>query len=136
MRLVNEGEEANDTEVTWVTVGSEDQQKINTFSKLNQRMRETNSTLETLKVEKESLDDLAIEIELADEDEPILYKVGDTFLHIPLPQAQQRLVRDQKEIDEEISKMSETIVDCEKSMEELKTALYARFGSAINLEEK
>ncbi|KZT43585.1 Prefoldin, subunit 4 [Sistotremastrum suecicum HHB10207 ss-3] len=131
MRLLDEGEEANDTEVTW-----EDQQKINTFSKLNQRMRETNSTLETLKVEKESLDDLAIEIDLADEDEPILYKVGDTFLHIPLPQAQKRLVRDQKEIDEEISKMSETIVDCEKSMEELKTALYARFGSAINLEEK
>jgi len=66
--LAQEEENDDAAEVTW-----EDQQRINTFSKLNTRMRNLEEKLEELKREKEALDDLAMELELADEDEPVLY---------------------------------------------------------------
>jgi prefoldin subunit 4 len=72
---------------------TEDQQRINTFSKLNTRVRSLAEKMNNLKVsvrdwefaravlisnsllqqEKEALDDLAMELELADEDQPVLY---------------------------------------------------------------
>jgi len=68
----------------------EDQQRINTFSKLNNRLRLVFEKLKVLRVrqehfpplprliitlqkqEREALDDLSTEVELADEDQPVL----------------------------------------------------------------
>ncbi|TRM70120.1 Prefoldin subunit-domain-containing protein [Schizophyllum amplum] len=124
----DENEEAD--EVTW-----QDQQRINTFSKLNTRMRDMNDKLKELKQEKEALDDLSTELELADEDEPVLYKVGETFLHLPLTRAQKRLERDQADVDKSLADVGSTVEDCERQMKELKVVLYAKFGKAINLDE-
>jgi prefoldin subunit 4 len=71
---------------------AEDQQRINTFSKLNTRVRSLAEKMNGLKVssdnlsvsfsaclilgiqqEKEAFDDLAMELELTDEDQPVLY---------------------------------------------------------------
>ncbi|KAJ6476033.1 Prefoldin subunit 4 [Mycena vitilis] len=117
-------------EVTW-----EDQQRINSFSKLNTRMRNVEEKLQELKQEKEALDDLATELELADEDDPVLYKVGEAFLHMPLPRALKRLEKDQTDVDSQVSTLSSAVQQCEKEMKELKIALYAKFGSAINLDD-
>ncbi|KAJ7680657.1 Prefoldin subunit 4 [Mycena polygramma] len=117
-------------EVTW-----EDQQRINSFSKLNTRLRNVEEKLQDLKQEKEALDDLATELELADEDDPVLYKVGEAFLHMPLPRALKRLEKDQADVDSQVSSLSTTVQQCEKEMKELKIALYAKFGSAINLDD-
>ncbi|RDB16701.1 Prefoldin subunit 4 [Hypsizygus marmoreus] len=131
MRMLAQEEENDDAaEVTW-----EDQQRINTFSKLNTRMRNHEGKLEELKQEKEALDDLAIELELADEDEPVLYKVGETFIHMPLPRALKRLEKDQSELEGKISSLSSSSGECESKMKELKVALYAKFGRAINLDD-
>ncbi|KZT62012.1 Prefoldin, subunit 4 [Calocera cornea HHB12733] len=130
MRLLNQEDEADEsTEVTW-----EDQQRINTFSKYNQRVQDTEDLLEKKKTEKEYLDDVAMELELADEDEPVLYKIGETIVHIKLSQAQRLLEKEQKSIDEEISSLQSRIDECENGMKELKVVLYAKFGNAINLE--
>lgn len=67
---------------------AEDQQRINSFSKLNTKLRGLEGKLEELKVrgqhyifdlfrtflqqEKEALDDLAMELELADESGPVM----------------------------------------------------------------
>jgi len=88
-----------------------------------------------LKQEKEAFDDLAMELELADEDQPVLYKVGEAFLHLPHHRATKRLERDQAQVDEEIAKLTELVDQCERDMKALKVELYARFGSAINLDE-
>ncbi|KAF8634276.1 hypothetical protein AX17_004232 [Amanita inopinata Kibby_2008] len=131
LRMLNREDEKDDgAEVTW-----EDQQRINTFSKLNARLRNLESKLEELKQEKDALDDLATELELADEEEPVLYRIGETFLHMPLPQAQRRLEKDQEDVSSRLSSIMETSGDCEKQMKELKVALYAKFGKAINLDE-
>ncbi|KAG6874506.1 hypothetical protein C0995_010416 [Termitomyces sp. Mi166 len=123
-------EEKDDAEVTW-----EDQQRINTFSKLNTRMRTLDEKLQELKQEKEALDDLATELELTDEDELVLYRVGEAFLHMPLFQAQKRLEKDQSNLDARISILSTSTEDCDSQMKALKVQLYAKFGSAINLDE-
>ncbi|KAK0240741.1 Prefoldin beta-like protein [Armillaria nabsnona] len=128
LRMDDETDDA--AEVTW-----EDQQRINTFSKLNTRMRSIDEKLEDLKQEKEALDDLSTELELADEDDPVLYKVGETFLHMPHPRAMKRLERDQAAIDSQVSILAAKSDACQKEMTELKVVLYAKFGRAINLDE-
>ncbi|KAG6919364.1 hypothetical protein DXG01_006913 [Tephrocybe rancida] len=131
LRMLGKEEENDDAaEVTW-----EDQQRINSFSKLNTRMRNLEEKLEELRQEKEALDDLSTELELADEDEAVLYKVGEAFLHIPLPRAQKRLEKDQSVLDARISALSTSSEDCDTQMKALKVQLYAKFGSAINLDD-
>ncbi|KAJ7646962.1 Prefoldin subunit 4 [Roridomyces roridus] len=131
LRMLERDDENDDAaEVTW-----EDQQRINSFSKLNTRMRNMEAKLDELKTEKEALDDLATELELADEDEPVLYRVGEAFLHMPLPRALKRLEKDQADIDAQVSSVSKTVADCETEMKALKVTLYAKFGRAINLDE-
>ncbi|KAF9236342.1 Prefoldin subunit 4 [Melanogaster broomeanus] len=131
LRMLAEEEENDDAaEVTW-----EDQQRINTFSKLNTRLRGIEDRLELLKQEKDALDDIATELELTDEDATVLYKIGESFLHLPQPRAMKRLEKDQAEIITQVSALTATAEDCEKGMKELKVVLYAKFGRAINLDE-
>ncbi|KAF8550622.1 Prefoldin, subunit 4 [Imleria badia] len=131
MRMLAEDEENDDAaEVTW-----EDQHRINTFSKLNTRLRGIEDRLEALKQEKEALDDLATELELTDEDQLVLYKIGESFLHLPLPRALDRLAKDRTDITTQLVHLSTTADECEKGMKELKVVLYAKFGRAINLDE-
>ncbi|KAJ3761964.1 Prefoldin subunit 4 [Lentinula raphanica] len=131
MRMVEQDQENDDSsEVTW-----EDQQKINLFSKLNTRMKGYEAKMETARQEQEALDDLSTELELADEDEPVLYRIGETYLHMPLNQAMKRLEKDRADLDASYSKLSDSSQKCETEMKQLKVALYAKFGTAINLDE-
>ncbi|KAG8760829.1 hypothetical protein FRC12_009497, partial [Ceratobasidium sp. 428] len=86
------------------------------------------------KSEKEALDDLAMELELADEDEPVDYKIGEAFFRIPLSRAQALLVKDQESAEEEINKLQAQIDECNQEMKDLKVVLYAKFGKQINLD--
>ncbi|KAI0320843.1 Prefoldin subunit-domain-containing protein [Amylostereum chailletii] len=132
MRMLPQEEETGDdgTQVSW-----DDQQRINTFSKLNARIRSIMERVEVLKQEKEALDDLSLELELADEDELVLYRVGEAFLHMRHTQATRRLSKDQAAVDTEISQLGTRADECETEMKALKVALYAKFGNAINLDE-
>ncbi|KAL5528635.1 hypothetical protein ACEPAF_7771 [Sanghuangporus sanghuang] len=123
-------EEKEDVEVTW-----DDQQRICTFSKLNTRLRGYEERLKALKEEKEALDDLAMELELADEEQPILYRISETFVHLPLPRALKRVENDNTALNEDISELGDQAEECEKEMKKLKVTLYSKFGSAINLDE-
>lgn len=63
------------------------------------------------------------------------YKIGETFLHLPLPKALRRLERDQEEVSERFTRVAGEVEEIETKMKELKVLLYAKFGKAINLEE-
>ncbi|KAI8992966.1 Prefoldin subunit 4 [Trametes punicea] len=131
MRMLSQEEENDDgAEVTW-----EDQQRINTFSKLNTRLRSIEEKIQELKQEKEALDDISMELELADEDEPVMYRIGEAFIHMPHARAVKRLERDLAALNAELEKHTSNAEDCEKQMKELKVILYAKFGRAINLDE-
>ena len=46
-----------------------------------------------------------------------------------------RLEKDLAAINDELTKYTSNAEECEKTMKELKVTLYAKFGSAINLDE-
>ncbi|KAI8583766.1 hypothetical protein K450DRAFT_219900 [Umbelopsis ramanniana AG] len=129
IKMLNERDE-EEVEVSW-----EDQQKINSFSRLNTRTDDLEEQYEKLKQEKEYLDDLSMELELADEDEPVRYKIGDAFVHMPLDKALERITSDSEKVQADIDDLKSQMDDVHGQMEELKKALYSKFGKSINLEK-
>nr|GAT58569.1 predicted protein [Mycena chlorophos] len=128
--LDHEDENDDAAEVTW-----EDQQRINSFSKLNTRLQSMKEKLQELEQEKDALKDLADEFEMVlDEDEPVLYKIGETFIHMPLPRALKRVEHDRTQVDEQVESLTASVNTTEKEMQELKVVLYAKFKNAINLD--
>jgi prefoldin subunit 4 len=65
----------------------------------------------------------------------VRYKISESFLHIPHNRALKRLEKDKSSLESQISDLSDSIGEGEKEMQKLKTVLYAKFGSAINLDE-
>ncbi|MCJ1300943.1 hypothetical protein MMC08_003742 [Hypocenomyce scalaris] len=122
---------ADETEVR-----REDQDKINKFSRLHQREMLLEDELKTKAKDKEDLDEISNELELADEDEkiPVRYKIGDSFISLPLPEVQEMLSSSTEKIEEEVSGIEEKLGGIREEMQQLKVALYARFGRSINLE--
>ncbi|KAK7421424.1 hypothetical protein QQZ08_009979 [Neonectria magnoliae] len=117
-----------------VEVRREDQDKINRFSRLHQRELVMEEELTGKTKEKEELDDLSTELELADEDEKVQYKIGDAFFHIPLEQAQELLEEATEKLEEQSTELEEKLGTIREEMSQLKVELYARFGKQINLE--
>ncbi|GKU00652.1 prefoldin subunit 4 [Fusarium langsethiae] len=117
-----------------VEVRREDQDKINRFSRLHQRELVLGDELSAKNKEKEELDDLSTELELADEDEKIQYKIGDAFFHVSVEQAQEMLEKATETLEEESTSLEEKLSSIREEMTKLKVDLYARFGKQINLE--
>ena len=84
--------------------------------------------------DKEDLEEVSTELELADEDEKIPYKIGDTFISLPLPEVQELLAASTSKIEESVSAVEDRLGAIREEMESLKIDLYARFGKSINLE--
>ncbi|KAI5788930.1 prefoldin subunit 4 [Peziza echinospora] len=129
-RMLSRDEENPDD----VEVSRADQDKINRFSTLHQKQGLLRDELEKKLQEKEYLTDVTSELELADEDDLVPYKIGDAFVHIPVTQVQELLETNTKEIEAEVEKIEKRIDGNREEMEQLKVGLYAKFGKAINLE--
>ncbi|BFZ54917.1 hypothetical protein PYCC9005_001954 [Savitreella phatthalungensis] len=127
-RMLEKSEEVSES-VTW-----EDQSMINTFSKLVARLNNTEEDLKLQTQEKEYLDDLEGELELADDDELVMYKVGDTFAHLPLLVAKSRLTGKRREVESECDKLEADVSGIRDDMEKLKVKLKSKFGDSINLD--
>ena len=62
------------------------------------------------------------------------YKIGDSFFSLPVSEAQELLAAAVESINGEVSTLEERLGGLRDEMQELKTALYGRFGKSINLE--
>lgn len=62
------------------------------------------------------------------------YKIGDSFISLPLPEVQEMLSASSSRIEEEVSAVAEKLSGVREEMSQLKVQLYARFGRSINLE--
>ncbi|OBA21788.1 Prefoldin, subunit 4 [Metschnikowia bicuspidata var. bicuspidata NRRL YB-4993] len=128
MELLPQGQ-ANTTEVLW-----EDQQKINEFSSLINKKDTLADQLDTYKNEKEYIDDLAMEIELLDDEEKIQYKIADAFVFVSVTKAVEMIEKENELLDSKISLISDRIDDIDSQLSMLKAHLYGKFGKSINLE--
>ncbi|EON96061.1 putative prefoldin subunit 4 protein [Phaeoacremonium minimum UCRPA7] len=117
-----------------VEVRREDQDKINKFSRLHQRELNIEDELKIKSKEREELEDITTELELADEDDTVPYKVGDAFFHVKVPQAQEMLGVSSAKVEEDIEELEDKLNTIKDEMTQLKVELYARFGKSINLE--
>ncbi len=108
--------------------------------------------------DKEDLEEVSTELELADEDELVpyvlspehpstfselsdlgglkinSYKIGDSFMSVPLSEAQEMLSSASKQMDDEVLRLEESLHELRDEMKGLKAQLYARFGKSINLD--
>jgi len=130
--LSKEDEAATGSQET--EVRREDQDKINRFSKLHQREAMLEDQLKAKQKDKEDLEEISTELELADEEELAPYKIGDSFISLSLPEAQSLLSASTEQIDQDVSKLEESLAELREELQQLKVALYARFGRSINLE--
>jgi prefoldin subunit 4 len=110
----------------------EDQEKINLFARLNNRLGNIKDELADLKKQRANLDDAASELVLADEG--VKFLVGEVFVDMATDEAEKLLEKSIQEnsagvvtLDNEKAKIVET-------MNQLKVQLYAKFGRSINLE--
>uniref|UniRef100_A0A915J1V2 Prefoldin subunit 4 n=1 Tax=Romanomermis culicivorax TaxID=13658 RepID=A0A915J1V2_ROMCU len=120
---------------TDVEVTSEDQDKINAFARLNQKMEEI---VVSIKFKQKTVQDLSYacdEILLQDDDThavPIM--MGEAFLSFNQQDAQDELEKLKDSIDKEIITLNGQAEKIKAQMAKLKVDLYAKFGSSINLE--
>ncbi|EKG12250.1 hypothetical protein MPH_10631 [Macrophomina phaseolina MS6] len=117
-----------------VQVRREDQDKINKFSRLHQREKLLEEELKTKQKDKEDLEEVSTELELVDEEDKVPYKIGDSFVSLPQPEVLELLSESTEKIDKDVAVLEEELRGVRDEMEELKVALYARFGRSINLE--
>ncbi|KAI9779504.1 MAG: hypothetical protein M1839_007312 [Geoglossum umbratile] len=131
-RLTKEDEAATGSDE--VEVRREDQDNINRFSRLHQRETLLEEELKAKQKDKEDLEEVSTELELADEDDLIPFKIGDSFVSLPLPEVQELLSKSTGRIDTDMERLEEKLEKVRGEMVELKVVLYARFGRSINLE--
>lgn len=145
MELLPEGTQ-NTNQVTF-----QDQQEINEFSTLMTHYDRLNDQLARLEADKEQVDDVTLELELVDEDELVDFLIGGEipetagenssslvgdgcFVKMKQSEVMQRLETRANELEEKIGSTKAEIDTLNKTLSSLKSSLYAKFGSAINLE--
>ena len=62
------------------------------------------------------------------------YKIGDTFISLPVPEVQEMLSTATERIEGSVAEVQSKLSTIREEMEQLKVQLYARFGKSINLE--
>lgn len=112
----------------------EDQDKINQFSRLNMRFHDVKEDIKKIKDELENLDDAAQQVEESLGDELKLF-FGECFVTVDEEGASLYVEKLQEEKQRDLDKKQDELDEIESKMKTLKTYLYAKFGSSINLEE-
>ncbi|KOC60626.1 Prefoldin subunit 4 [Habropoda laboriosa] len=117
-----------------VYITYEDQQKINKFARQNAKMDDLKEELKMKQNVLKSLEDACDELVLLDEDAKIPYYIGEVFVYETMEKTQSYLndLKDKKKM--EISELENKCADLKSIVTDLKTQLYAKFGSRINLE--
>ena len=145
---------------TDVEVRLADQEKINEFGRLNNRLMEIRADVKQLKADSEKLDDASTELMMAESGRIMLF-IGEAFVEVsedfagectghvrkscgasekislPLPppiHSDTDCDKKQSALAARVEQFGAEEVDIVKRCEALKKELYARFGDSINLE--
>ncbi|KAI3448895.1 hypothetical protein Pfo_005560 [Paulownia fortunei] len=123
------GSSGSEVEVTW-----EDQQNINKFGRLNNRLHELDDEIKIAKETNESLEDASNELILTDE-EIVRFQIGEVFAHVPKEEVESRIEEMKEVTSKNLEKLEEERESILAQMAELKKILYGKFKDSINLEE-
>eukprot|EP00667_Euglena_gracilis_P025774 EG_transcript_30488 len=121
-------EDEVDVDVTW-----EDQKKICTFGRMNQRMLEIESEVKERKEDIEKINDAANEIYIADD---IKFVLGEAFVAMSVERVEELLEERKALLEKEIADLDMELEGIQTTMKEFKAQLYAKFGKSIYLENE
>ncbi|XP_029173147.1 probable prefoldin subunit 4 [Nylanderia fulva] len=119
-----------------VHITYEEQQKINKFARQNAKLEDYKEELKVKQNELKNLEDAFDELTLMDDDAKIPYYIGEVFVHQCLEKTQNCLEEAKNKKKTEIANLEGKCAELKGIMSELKTQLYAKFGSRINLESE
>lgn len=117
-----------------VHITYEDQQRINKFARQNAKLEDYKEELKVKQNDLKNLEDATDELALMDDDITIPYYIGEVFVHQSLEKTQNFLEDAKEKKKAEITNLESKCTDLKNIMTELKTQLYAKFGTRINLE--
>ncbi|XP_068918438.1 probable prefoldin subunit 4 [Tenebrio molitor] len=117
-----------------VHISYEDQQKINKFARLNAKLEDLKEEVKVKENDLKSLEEACDEIALFDEDEKIPYLVGEVFIFQDIDTTQKCLDEAKRRIEQNIVDLKTNSDEVKNQMSDLKSHLYGKFGSHINLE--
>ena len=118
-----------------VHISLEDQQKINKFARLNSRFEDLKDDLKAKQEETKTLEDASGDLMmLEDDDEKVPYQIGEVFVYLTQDEAQEKIETSKDNLGEAIKVVETRAQAIKDEMSGLKAQLYAKFGSAINLE--
>jgi len=121
-------------ETTEVGVLWEDQQRINRFGRLNQRLMELRDEMKSKKKQQENLKDAKSEIEALLDDDMCRAKIGECFFDVSNEYAEEFVDKQTQQNSSDADKLAAEEAEITKELEILKSILYAKFGNQINLE--
>ncbi|XP_019451196.1 PREDICTED: probable prefoldin subunit 4 [Lupinus angustifolius] len=119
----------SETEVTW-----EDQQNINKFGRLNNRLHDLEDEIKFSKETNDNLEDASNELIITDE-EVVRFQIGEVFAHVPKDEVEDRIEQMKEATSQKLEKLEEEKESVLAQMSELKKILYGKFKDSINLEE-
>ncbi|XP_076938078.1 putative prefoldin subunit 4 [Bidens hawaiensis] len=119
----------SETQVTW-----EDQQNINKFGRLNNRLHELEDEIKIAKEANENFEDASNELILTDE-EVVRFQIGEVFGHLAKDEVEARIEKMQETTAKHLEKLQDEKESVVAEMAELKKILYGKFKESINLEE-
>merc|ERR1712037_402956 len=102
-----------------VHISLADQQKINKFARLNDRLEDLKEDLKSKKNELQTLEDAGTDLMMLEDDDEKVQSELDTR---------------KEEVEVEVKVCDTKSAALKEQMADLKTRLYAKFGNAINLE--
>ena len=118
-------------------VDRQDQDKINAFSKLNLKFHDMKNDITKLKEEMDNFVDAVGAIdETLGEDGALKLFLGEAMVAANEEEATAYVEALQEEKQTELDDKQEKLEEMEAQMRDLKSYLYAKFGSSINLEEQ
>mmetsp|Transcript_3469 Transcript_3469/g.5013 ORF Transcript_3469/g.5013 Transcript_3469/m.5013 type:complete len:131 (-) Transcript_3469:1456-1848(-) len=119
-----------------VEVRKEDQERINQFGIYHKRGKELDEERKDLNEKLAFIEDAEQEVMLADGDsDSFLVKLGSTFVSVDEDEFNEFLEKKRSEYDTALEKINAECDDLEQKRTALKSTLYARFGSTINLDD-
>ena len=111
-----------------------DQDRINAFSRANMKYQEGKEEIKKLKEEIDNLEDATMMVEES-MGEPLKLFLGECFVAVEENQAGDYLEKLGEEKQADLEAKTEALDKLEEEMKNLKSHLYARFGTSINLDE-
>mmetsp|Transcript_9506 Transcript_9506/g.11357 ORF Transcript_9506/g.11357 Transcript_9506/m.11357 type:complete len:211 (-) Transcript_9506:170-802(-) len=121
----------DDPEVTW-----EDQQRINSYGRLDQRMMELEDAIKAARKSVQENEDAAQDIEGLLDDDACKIKVGEVYVQVSNDDAEDFVRDKQKEAKENLESLLGEKSKLVTEMETLKVILKGKYGNKINLDSR